>query len=187
MGRGGQCVTMAGAPPRAGLCAGSWSVVRCCRWHRELATEKGQVRSGWMRSTAPGRKGTSPNAEPGRGENTTVTMWRTPALSAQVAWDGGNPAVHPLHPWIPPCCTSGDAQLFSSCSLWGTCRIQHHSPGHPPAGQRPQPLRREGGGAPQPHVGDDLRRRLGPDGCGGGVPATWLWHGAVSHQRSSLR
>lgn len=129
-GRGAQCATMAGVPPRAESCASSWAAGHCCRWHRELGTEKGRDRSGWMRSTALGRKGISLNAKPSHGGNTTVTTWRTPALSAQVARDSSHLAVHPC---IPSCCTGGDAQLFSNCPSWDTRRIQHHRPGHPPA------------------------------------------------------
>lgn len=45
-GHGGPCATMAGVPPRARLCAGSWAAGRCCRWHQEFGTEKERDRSG---------------------------------------------------------------------------------------------------------------------------------------------
>lgn len=143
-GPGARCVTMDGASPRARSCAGSWAAGRCCRWHRALATAKGRGRSGWTKSTAPGRKRRCRNAGPGRGESTTVTTLRTPALSAQVPIQPRTSASpHPSRGMRIP------SPTFSPPHP----RFHRGHAGHPPVGQWARPLRREGGGAARAHVG----------------------------------
>lgn len=74
-------------------CAGSWAAGRLFQPQDQLGLGGDPVASGWMKSTAQGKKMTSPSAKQRLGVSTTATMGKMPAWCAQVrlglGWAGG--------------------------------------------------------------------------------------------------